>query len=301
MRSGYIDWKKKEAGVFEDRQWIDRHLIDTRSLVGRIYRMRIIRPLPALDAFVLEGPDKEEILLRSKDTSLDHKSGDVCLVQIIRDGYDNKLPLASESLTIEKESDTWQWLEKQRHFDPVPNELFRSEDPLWTWLNFYPDLEWICDSKQEIIHYLKDLSRFEPDKLNLVEKADFDIDLDDYFSAERRKWLARVISNDHAEIVVDRTEAASLIDVNQTANTMSLEREAKIKMVNEASISLLASAIKLQKLEGIVLIDPISMSKRDGPSYLKALKDEFYKRYLKAKVLGFTRSGLVEVLVRRGQ
>lgn len=301
MKTGYIDWNKQEAGVFEDREWIDRHLIDKDSLVGHVYRMRIIRPVPALQGFVLEGPSKEEILLREKDTIRSLKSGDVVLVQIIRDGYDDKMPLASERLSVDKNSEAWAWLQKQKNFDPVPKDLYRGVNPLWTWLNFYPEVEWICNDKQAILGYLQDLPTFDRERLKLNEQSGFDIDFDDYFSAERRRWLDRIISNEYTEIVIDRTEAASLIDVNQTAGSMALERDAKIRLVNHSSIPLIVAAIKLQKLEGIVLIDPISMSKKDGPNYLKELKDECYKLYLQAKVLGFTRSGLVELLVRRGQ
>lgn len=297
---GYIDWEKKEAGIFEDRLWKDRYLINEYSLIGGVYRMRIIRPLPGLQGFVLEGPDGEEILLRDKDTLEERKSGQVVLVQIVKDGYEGKMPMASEKLPLKKSDPLWEDLKQQLHFDPVPAKLMNLDRPLLSWMHYYQGIEWLTNDKKAVLAYAEESGReVDWSLFHLIEEKDFSVDYHPIISPQRRYWLSREISNDYAEIVVDQAEAACFIDVNQTGRGMHLPAKTKAQVVNEKSIPLLVGAIKLQALQGIVIIDPISMSKKDGSAYIKALKDAIYKAYLPADVLGYTRAGLVEVLVRR--
>lgn len=316
MYTAYIDWKQKEAGIYLDREWIDRFLIREDSRVGKVYRMRIIRPVPGLAGFILEGPGRQEFLLREKDCLQGCKSGQVVLVQVKSDGYDQKLPLVTEQLSLSEKDPLRDLLNKQIHFDPVPALLARLSHPLVRWMSFYPDADWVTDSRDRLKECLglssfqknknllppelSYLRSFRSEEIRLREEVDFSVDLSPDFAPERRKWLSRVIENEYAQIVIDRAEAACLIDINQTPATLKIDPANKVTIVNEASIPLLVRAIKLQEIEGIVLVDALRMPKSQGPGYLKMLKDELYRQYVISSVLGFSRAGLVEILVRRG-
>lgn len=289
MKRVLLDENQREACLFEDGVWMRRFLFPETAMLGGVYRLRILQYVPALSAYLLQGmpvqspaPDTsgvsagshEEILLRTKDAASKHKPGDVVLVEVFRDGYDGKRPLATEHLSLDAK--IAEALRAQLIFDPVPKKLKTAWDPFSRWLE-----------KNEV----------DPKKSDAVRKTC--LEEDPVAAPQRRYWLGRVIENEMAQIVIDSTEAAHIIDVNQTAASLSIVAEKKAKMVNRASIPLIVRALLLQKRQGIVLIDALRMSSADRSQYLNALRQQIRAERLRAKVLGFTRAGLVEVLVRR--
>lgn len=289
MKHVLLDDNQREACLFEDGVWTRRFLFPETAMLGSVYRLRILQYLPALSAYLLQGMpvqslasdapgvsagSHEEILLRTKDAASKHKPGEVVLVEVFRDGYDGKRPLATERLSLDEK--TAEALRAQLIFDPVPKKLKTAWDPFLRWLE-----------KNEI----------DPQQPGAVVKTC--LEEDPVSAPQRRYWLGRVIENDMAQIVIDSTEAAHVIDVNQTAASFSLSPEKKAQMVNRASIPLIVRALLLQKRQGIVLIDALRMSSADRSQYLNALRQQVRAERLPAKVLGFTRAGLVEVLVRR--
>lgn len=297
---GYIDWQQKEAIVVENGEWIDRFSLDTTTNIGSVYRMRIKKPVPALEGFILEGPNDQDYLLFEKNTRHPRKSGDVVLVEIFRTAYDDKMPMVTEYLSLQTNDPLWDKLEKQVHFDPVPKELARLKNPVISWLKHYPEITWISNNKKDFETLLNEYDK--DNQISWTYDPSYSFDVDPAIASQREYWLSRTIQNEYAQIVVDKTEAATLIDINQAENSphiLKLPKDAKTKTVNLQSIPLIVKAIKLQQLQGIVLIDAIRMPKTEGPTYLQALKDELYKQYVVAKVLGFSRAGFVEVLVKR--
>lgn len=290
MRIGFVDFKRNEAAIYVDGQWEDRFLFKEESSVGQIMRLRIEKALEGLRGFLLTG-ENEKYLLREKDCITAHCAQDVVIVEIIKEGYDGKLALASERFRLcisEEEEEEYQRL---LHFDPVPKVLGRSFHPLTKWMAQYRQTPLVTNDRKKLRAFIGE----DCD----IQEEDLDIDRDTRFAKERRIWLSDDISDGYAQIIIEKTAAAIVIDVNQGVRKLRVPREEQVRRVNDASIPLIVKAMALQQDKGILLIDAIRMSKKDGKKYLENLTREFRQRNLPARVLGFSRSGLVEVLLYR--
>lgn len=293
MKIGYIHLDSGETGVYDDRQWIDRYRFVQGTDIGVVYRMRISHRNPGLEGFVADGPSGKPYLLKERDMLTEHRSGDVVIVEVISPGYDGKMPRVSERLNLSADDPGWAEFERLKRFDPCPKRLTRLSDPLLRFMGYYRGIEWIADALPPELEAVKE-------QFNLRVEPGFNPDLDERFAAQRRYWLAEAIESAEAQIAVARTAACTVIDVNEGGLALNLPHERKVERINDASIPLIARAIKLQGLQGIVLVDAVRMSKPQGKRYLERLKAELLSRYVRCDVLGFSRSGMVELLVRRG-
>lgn len=103
MSIAYYDSKLGEAGLIEGGVWRARILERDEDKRGLFYRVRILRRVEALKAFVVTGVDKEEWLLRDSDCAEEHKPGDVLCVQYENAGYGKKLPVVTERVSLSNE------------------------------------------------------------------------------------------------------------------------------------------------------------------------------------------------------
>lgn len=173
-------------------------------------------------------------------------------------------------------------------FDPVPQKL-GGRDLLGEWIRAQGEAFCVTNVRGFC-------ERF---RLRGEENEAFRLEEDARFAAQRRMWLNRVIENEAAQIVVDSTEAAHVIDVNQGVGLRTLSAAQKTLRVNEAALPLLVRAIALQRLQGIVLIDVLRMDHKAGQNYGRRLEAALSRCGVEARYLGFTHSGLLELTVRR--
>jgi ribonuclease G len=110
-------------------------------------------------------------------------------------------------------------------------------------------------------------------------------------SLKRKVWL-----KSGGYIVIDRTEALSVIDVNTGKYTGHHNLEDTVLKINlEAAIEA-ARQIRLRDLGGIIVIDFIDMMEEKHRSdVLDVLEEEVKKDRTKSHVFGLTRLGLVEM------
>ena len=287
---GYVDFEHKEAGIYLGGKWLDRYLFSS-SQVGLIFRTRIKRRIEPLESFLLEGIE-EDFLLRDKDRLEEVKSGQIIIVELVSDSYEKKLPLCSQMFMKQRSREELEELERLKHFDPTPMVLARSFHPLENWIKNYPDVLWLTDHEEKLKEYTKGL------KLS-IEEEELDLDRNELFSKERRRWLASVIESEYASISVEKTLALTAIDVNQGYRSLRGKKLEQINKINKDSIPLIVKALHLQKKKGIVCIDPISMPRKVGKEYLSILEKELKKYPMKYRLLGFTKAGLVELLLFR--
>lgn len=101
-------------------------------------------------------------------------------------------------------------------------------------------------------------------------------------------------------LIIDKTEALTVIDVNTGKFTGNLKLEETVYKTNiEAAIEV-CRQIKLRDIAGIVIIDFIDMHKaRYKQEIISILNEELKKDRRKTEVLGMTRLGLVELTRRR--
>lgn len=94
-------------------------------------------------------------------------------------------------------------------------------------------------------------------------------------------------------IVVDKTEAMHVIDVNSGPSQKSA-----LETNLEAAAAILG-AIRVQNICGIIIVDFINMQKQDEDELLSNFKSMCANDYTFMKVLGFTRLGLLEIERKR--
>ena len=101
-------------------------------------------------------------------------------------------------------------------------------------------------------------------------------------------------------LIIEKTEALTVIDVNTGKFTGSLKLDETVYKTNLEAASEIARQLKLRDIGGIIIVDFIDMHKlKNKDELIKILKQELQKDKRKFEVLGMTRLGLVEIARRR--
>ncbi|MEG0050570.1 MAG: Rne/Rng family ribonuclease [Terrisporobacter sp.] len=155
------------------------------------------------------------------------------------------------------------------------------------------------DKYEEIKDILKNINKDYVNKLKLKENEDvFDlyrIQTQINKSLNKKVWL-----KNGGYLIIERTEALTVIDVNTGKFTGSGNREDTVYKTNLEACGEIARQLRLRDIGGIIIIDFIDMiKKKNKENLLKTLNLHIQKDKRKSEVLGLTRLGLVEVARRR--
>lgn len=97
-------------------------------------------------------------------------------------------------------------------------------------------------------------------------------------------------------IVIDKTEALTVIDVNTGKFVGSTNLSDTVFQTNLEAAREIVRQIRLRDIGGIIIVDFIDMDKEEQKqAVLAALEEEFRRDRTKTNVLGFTSLGLVEI------
>ncbi len=120
---------------------------------------------------------------------------------------------------------------------------------------------------------------------------------------ELRQAEARVIRLPHGgNIVIDRCEAMTVIDVNTGGDARSGSRRETILETNLEACREIAVQTRLRNLSGILILDMIDMEQEeDRERILRELEYAFEADRIKTVIHGFTRLGLVEMTRKRSR
>lgn len=145
---------------------------------------------------------------------------------------------------------------------------------------------------EEILNFLKlykleNIIKIELDN-NVFEKYTIEKELQ---SLENNKvWL-----NCGGQIVIDKTEALTAIDVNSGKCIGKDSLEETILKVNIEAAKEIAKQIRLRDIGGIVIVDFIDMEKENSKEkLLKSMKEEIKKDRAKVQIEGFSKLNLLE-------
>ena len=101
-------------------------------------------------------------------------------------------------------------------------------------------------------------------------------------------------------IVLDRCEAMTVIDINTASATDAGSKERTILETNLEACSIIAQQIRLRNLSGIILIDFIDMDhETDRSMVLTRLTECFSRDRIKTVIHGWTSLGLIEMTRKR--
>lgn len=109
---------------------------------------------------------------------------------------------------------------------------------------------------------------------------------------ERRVWL-----KSGASIVVDRTEAATVIDVNTSKAIIgNSAKEDTFLKINLEAADEIARQLRIRQISGIILVDFIDMKKQANyDSLVRHLRDILKNDPVKASFIDMTKLGIVEI------
>jgi len=124
-------------------------------------------------------------------------------------------------------------------------------------------------------------------------------DIFDYFNIEseiERALQRKVWLKCGGYIVIDKTEALTVIDVNTGKFVGSVDLEDTVLKTNMEAAREIARQLRLRDIGGIIIIDFIDMTSQEHQKMvLSALAEELKKDRTKTHILGLTQLGLVEM------
>ena len=99
-----------------------------------------------------------------------------------------------------------------------------------------------------------------------------------------------------AYLIIDLTEALTVIDVNSGKHISSKENQAFYKEINFEAADEIATLLRLRNLTGMILVDFINMKDPDDQKELIKYMSELLKKdVVSATILDFTKLGLMEI------
>lgn len=155
------------------------------------------------------------------------------------------------------------------------------------------------DKYEELKNILGHIDRNYKDKLLLENNKD----VFDLYSVQsqidkclnRKVWL-----KSGGYLIIDKTEALTVIDVNTGKFTGNSNLEETIYQTNLEAATEISKLLRIRDIAGIIIVDFIDMQKNEyKKNLLEVLSKETDKDRRKTNVMGMTKLGLVEIARRR--
>ncbi|HLI48467.1 MAG TPA: Rne/Rng family ribonuclease [Chthonomonas sp.] len=147
------------------------------------------------------------------------------------------------------------------------------------------------------------LERISPKLIGRVQLYDGTQPIFDYYKIEEqieRNLRRKVYLKSGGSLVIDETEALTVIDVNTSKNVGGSSLAETIFKTNLEAAEEIARQLRLRDIGGIIVIDFIDMSNpRDRIAVVKALEAALKRDRSRTKVSPMSRLGLVEMTRKR--
>lgn len=155
------------------------------------------------------------------------------------------------------------------------------------------------DKYEELKNILGHIDKSYKDKLLLENNKDV-FDLHSVQSQIDKCLNRKVWLKSGGYLIIDKTEALTVIDVNTGKFTGNSNLEETIYQTNlEAAIEI-SKLLRIRDIAGIIIVDFIDMQKNEyKKNLLEVLSKETDKDRRKTNVMGMTKLGLVEIARRR--
>lgn len=241
--------------------------------------------------------DREEIK-RLSTLGKEVRQGDIGFI------FRTKAAGVEEELFIEEYKNLvqlYQKIERERNFLPCPKLIYKEmnlidrvlrdvyrEDIHRLIINDKDEYEALLRLKEEELPGLRQ-------KLELKEA--FNIDYDKDIGNEINRAIGRKVGlKSGGSIIIDETEALTVIDVNTGKYVGKTNLEKTVFKTNMEAAKEIAIQIRLRDIGGIIIIDFIDMkNKEDENSLLRELKKALDRDRNRPNIIGITKLGLVEI------
>lgn len=196
----------------------------------------------------------------------------------------------------------WESIGQKERSGPVPrcihkdlSLVYRAVRDLFTW-----DIDrFVINDRQQYSKVLELVEMISPALKCRVEYFGKNYDLFEYYQIESR--IARALSRKvwlkcGGYIIIDRTEALTVIDVNTGKFVGGANLEDTVLKTNMEAAREIAKQIRLRDIGGIIIIDFIDMNEHEHQQMvLDALKQALKRDRTKSTVVGMTGLGLIEM------
>lgn len=304
----FTDYRGRKCMMYlQNDRLIQVKVLDGNSgKIGAVYVGKIKNIAKNINACFVEIENGEICYLSMKDVSVPYLlnrtyderliEGDELLVQVIRDAQKTKQASVTTNISgVEEEI-----LQKALHRTcfscvkeaPGQMELLLNEYASDTCMEILTDLPDCYEQLQNICHknQFKVPVRLYQDK-QLSLSAVYGIQSKMDIALERRIWL-----KSGAYLVIEPTEAMTVIDVNTGKFDAKKDTEETFRRINWEAAEEIAIQLKLRNLSGIIIVDFINMkSKEDRRELLNYMKDLTVSDSVKTTIVDMTPLGLVEI------
>lgn len=196
----------------------------------------------------------------------------------------------------------WESIKHKELSGPIPrcmhkdlNLIYRSVRDLFTW-----DIDrFVINDRNQYEKVLELVEMISPGLKYRVEYFSKNYDLFEYYQIEskiNRALSRKVWLKCGGYIVLDRTEALTVIDVNTGKYVGNINLEETVLKTNMEAAGEIAKQIRLRDIGGIIIIDFIDMHEHEHQQMvLDALKNALKRDRTKTTVVGMTGLGLIEM------
>lgn len=292
-----------------------------KKILGNIYRGRVLKYIDSLDAYIVDiGLDKDA-LLRKKNTIENVKNSDEILIELIKNPDNEKMYEISQKITLSNSHIVLNpYIKNKKNFkDKKYNYFLRSKAKNLdkNILNKkYEELELIFEKilyeKNKLptpkLIYENNFEKefFEDYKFNKISNIslsgfefidDFNPNYNKIISLDLKKSREKYIETKGISIVVEKTEALNIIDINSRNSYQNINKEEMSLRVNIDSLEEIAVQISLRNLKKMMIIDFLRMENKNKKIFLNKLIEVFEYYNLKYKIMGFSNMGFLELII----
>ncbi|MCX7842162.1 MAG: Rne/Rng family ribonuclease [Clostridia bacterium] len=204
----------------------------------------------------------------------------------------------------------WEKIKQKEFSGPVPRCIHKDLNLIYRAVRdfFTRDVDkFVINDRQQHSKVLELVEMISPALKMKVEYFSKNYDLFEYYQIESKisKALARKVwLKNGGYLVIDRTEALTVIDVNTGKFVGASNLEDTVLKTNLEAAKEIAKQLRLRDIGGIIVIDFIDMKEHEHQHMvLDTLKNSLKKDRTKTTVLGMTSLGLIEMTrkkVRQG-
>lgn len=182
--------------------------------------------------------------------------------------------------------------------------LYQAEPAYIRFLQDQPmnELEQVITDDEEVYAELVEYAESNP-AIALEQKIKFyqdkQLDLHKLYSVEtqlERATAKKVWLKSGANLIIEPTEAMTVIDVNSSKNIKEREKSRQYLEVNLEAAREVAKQIRLRNISGIIIVDFIDMAGQgDQEQLLQAMRQYVRGDSVKVEVIDLTKLGLMEI------
>ncbi|QXM05769.1 Rne/Rng family ribonuclease [Crassaminicella indica] len=196
----------------------------------------------------------------------------------------------------------WQKIDKEKHLGFAPRVIYKDLDLIHRTIRdmFTGNIDkFVINDKEKYNSIIDLVELIAPHLRNRVEFFEMDMDIFDYYRIEKMIYEAigrKVWLKSGGYIIIDQTEALTVIDVNTGKYVGSIDLEDTVLRTNKEAAIEIAKQLRLRDIGGIIIVDFIDMN-NDGAEreVLEVLEKALEKDKTKTNVLGITQLGLLEM------